>query len=79
MAQLTNNLARDLGRRSATNGLTGHYAIVIQFPSGESQDEFSKPALYKEALEAYGLKLTSGKIDAPVLVIDNISKTPKEN
>jgi uncharacterized protein (TIGR03435 family) len=56
MAQLINNLARDLGAPvDDQTGLTGHYAIVIQFPSSESQDEFSKPASYKAALKAYGL------------------------
>jgi uncharacterized protein (TIGR03435 family) len=80
MAQLVNILARELGAPvDDQTGLKGHYAIVLQFLSSEPQDEFSKPSLYKEALEPYGLILASGKIHAPFLVIDNLSKTPGEN
>lgn len=80
MACLTNLLARDLGAPvDDQTGLKGHYAIAIQYPSREFADETARPSLLREALKDYGLHLAGGKIDAPFLVVDNVSRTPTEN
>lgn len=60
-------------------GLKGHYAILIQYRYSDWVDESARPAIVQETLSEYGLRLTAGKVDAPVLIIDNISKTPTEN
>jgi uncharacterized protein (TIGR03435 family) len=80
IAQLANHLARDLGAPvDDQTGLKGHYAIVIQYRYSEFQDEAARPSVLRDALSDYGLHLAAGKIDAPFLVIDNISRTPTEN
>jgi uncharacterized protein (TIGR03435 family) len=80
MAQLANFLANGLKAPVADQtGLTGHYDLVIQGPPEEMNDELGLPGLYQRILSEYGLRLEGGKVDAPFLVIDNISKTPKEN
>jgi uncharacterized protein (TIGR03435 family) len=60
-------------------GLNGHYSIIIQYRYTDWTDESSRPAILQDALSEYGLHLAARKVDAPVLVIDNISKTPTEN
>jgi uncharacterized protein (TIGR03435 family) len=60
-------------------GLKGFYFILLEFPSSEAKDEFDLPTLYRRALSAYGLQLGGGKIDEPILVIDNLSKMPVPN
>jgi uncharacterized protein (TIGR03435 family) len=77
MAQLANCLAGELHARvEDRTGLKGFYFILIEIPSSEVKDELDQPALFRRALRAYGLDLAAGKIDAPILVIDNLSKTP---
>lgn len=78
--QLIGALAQDLRAPvEDQTGLKGHYAILIQYRYSDWVDESARPAIVQEALSEYGLRLTAGKVDAPVLVIDNISKTPTEN
>jgi len=80
MAELANALARDLQAPvEDRTGLKGFYSILIQVPASDMRDELTRPAAFREALKAYGLDLTGGKIDAPILVIDNLSKTPAPN
>lgn len=80
MAQLTHHLAQLLGAPiKDETGLKGHYLIVIQYRYSDWQEDSARPGILQDALSAYGLRLASGKIDAPVLVIDSMSKTPTEN
>jgi uncharacterized protein (TIGR03435 family) len=80
MATLANHLARHLGAPvDDQTGLKGHYAIVIQYRYTDFQDEAARPSLLRDALSDYGLHLAAAKIDAPFLVIDNVSRTPTEN
>ena len=80
MAQLVNILAQELGVPVVDEtGLKGHYAIVLQGPLNEWADEAARPAIFRDALSDYGLRLAAGQVVAPVLVIDNMSKTPTEN
>jgi uncharacterized protein (TIGR03435 family) len=80
MVQLTDLLAWHLGAPvDDQTGLKGHYAIVIQYKYEEFKDETARPALLRDALSEYGLHLAGGKVDAPFLVIDNVSRTPAEN
>jgi uncharacterized protein (TIGR03435 family) len=80
MAQLTNALSISLGAPvDDQTGLKGHYAILLQYLYSEWSDEAARPAILREALRGYGLRLSAGKIDVPVLVIDNMSKTPTAN
>jgi len=80
MVCLTNALARDLGAPvDDQTGLKGHYSIVIQYHGPEFADEAARPSLLRDALSDYGLRLAAGKIDAPFLVIDNVSRIPTEN
>ena len=80
MAQLANNLAQQLREPvEDQTGLKGFYSILIQIPGDEMKDETQRPAAFQAAMKAYGLRLAAGKIDAPILVIDNISKTPTPN
>jgi uncharacterized protein (TIGR03435 family) len=80
MAQLANALAQQLREPvEDRTGLKGFYSILIQIPGDEMKDEAQRPAAFRDALKPYGLRLASGKIDAPILVIDNISKTPTPN
>jgi uncharacterized protein (TIGR03435 family) len=60
-------------------GLKGHYSIVIQYKYTEFADEANRPSVLQDAMSDYGLHLASGKIDAPFLVIDNVSRTPTKN
>jgi len=80
MAHLVNLLAEELNEPvEDKTALQGFYKIEIQIPGEDMRDEFARPAAFRDALKAYGLRLPGGKIDAPVLVIDNLSKTPAEN
>jgi uncharacterized protein (TIGR03435 family) len=80
MAQLANSLAHDLQAPVEDGtGLKGFYSILIQIPDTEWKDQDQRPAAFREAIGAYGLRLAAGKIDAPILVIDNLSKTPIPN
>jgi len=80
MAQLANYLANGLKTPvEDQTGLKGHYDVVIQAPPDEMNDELGLPGLYRRILSEYGLRFEGGKVDAPFLVIDGISKTPKEN
>jgi uncharacterized protein (TIGR03435 family) len=80
MHQLANQLAQDLKAPiEDQTGLNGHYSIIIQYRYTDWTDESSRPAILQDALSEYGLHLAARKVDAPVLVIDNISKTPTEN
>jgi uncharacterized protein (TIGR03435 family) len=80
LASLTNYLAQNLGAPvEDQTGLQGHFAIVIQYRYSDWADDSARPAILQDALSDYGLHLAAGKVDAPVLVIDNISKTPTEN
>jgi uncharacterized protein (TIGR03435 family) len=80
MVQLTNQLARLLGAPvNDQTGLKGHYSIVIQYTYTEFANEANRPSVLQDALSDYGLRLAAGKIDAPFLVIDNVSRTPTEN
>src|ERR1051325_10870736 len=80
MAQLTNRLAQLLGAPvDDQTGLKGHYSIVIQWTYTEFVDEAARPSVLRDAVSNYGLRLAAGKIDAPFLVIDNVSRTPAEN
>lgn len=80
MAQLANYVANGLKTPVADQtGLKGHYDVVIQGPPDEMNDELGLPVLYRRILSEYGLRLDGGKVDASVLVIDGISKTPREN
>ena len=80
MAQLANQLARLLGAPvDNQTGLKGHYSIVIQYTYTEFADEAARPSVLRDALSDYGLHLAAGKIEAPFLVIDNVSRTPTEN
>jgi uncharacterized protein (TIGR03435 family) len=80
MAQITAALARELKAPvEDQTGLKGYYSIVIEIPAAEAKDELARPGLYREALNAYGLRLSAGKIDLPVTVIDNLSKAPAGN
>lgn len=80
MAQLTNQLARSLGAPvDDQTGLKGHYQIVMQYKYEDFADEGARPAILRAILSDYGLRLAAGKIDAPFLVIDNVSRAPREN
>jgi uncharacterized protein (TIGR03435 family) len=80
MVQLTNHLAQQLGAPvDDQTGLKGHYSIVIQYTYTEFADEAARPSVLRNAMSDYGLHLAAGKIDAPFLVIDNVSRTPTEN
>lgn len=80
MVQLADILTRELKAPvEDQTGLKGYYAILIEIPAVEAEDELARPGLYREALNSYGLRLSAGKIDVPVVVIDNLSKTPREN
>ena len=80
MAQLAASLAWHLHAPvEDQTGLKGFYFILLEFPSSEAKDEFDQPDLFRRALSAYGLQLGGGKIDAPILVIDNLSKMPVSN
>lgn len=80
MAQLADILALKLGAPvEDQTSLKGFYSILIEIPSGEMKDELNRPTLFREALKAYGLHLAAGKIDAPIQVIDNLSKMPTAN
>ncbi len=80
MVCLTNSLAPDLGAPvEDQTGLKGHYAIVIQYKYADFADETARPAILRDALSEYGLHLAAGKINAPFLVIDNVSRTPTGN
>ncbi|MBZ5577303.1 MAG: TIGR03435 family protein [Acidobacteriia bacterium] len=80
MAQLADILAQQLGAPvEDQTGLKSFYSILIEVPTREAKDQFDRPSLFREALKAYGLDLAGGKIDAPILVIDNLSKTPTAN
>ena len=80
MAQLTNTLAEYLpGPVEDQTGLKGHYAIEIKIPNDAQNDELDRLAAFREALNDYGLRLAAAKINAPILVIENLSKTPVPN
>lgn len=80
MPQLADALTRELRAPvEDQTGLKGFYSILIEIPSSEMKDELERPALFRDALMAYGLHFTAGKVDAAVLVIDNLSKTPASN
>jgi uncharacterized protein (TIGR03435 family) len=80
LASLANYLAQNLGAPvEDQTGLKGHYAIVIQYRYSDWADESARPVILQDTLRGSGLHLAAGKVDAPVLVIDNISKTPTEN
>jgi len=80
MAQLADDLAQNLQAPvEDRTGLKGFYSILIQIPKADMSDEAERPAAFREALSAYGLHLATGKIDASILVIDNISKMPTPN
>jgi len=80
MPALTKRLAQSLNSPiEDQTGLKGHYSIVIQYRYSEWADESARPDILRDILRDYGLHLTAGKVDAPVLVIDNFSKTPTEN
>jgi uncharacterized protein (TIGR03435 family) len=80
MAQLANDLAWDLKAPvEDRTGVKGFYVIELRIPASERDDEFDRAAGFREALKAYGLQLTGAKIDAPVLVVDELSRTPTPN
>jgi uncharacterized protein (TIGR03435 family) len=80
MAQLADVLAQHLKAPvEDRTGLKGFYAIQFHIPSSDMRDEALRPAAFADALGAYGLHLAAGKIDAPLLVIENLSKTPTPN
>lgn len=78
--ELANYLAEQLQAPVEDHtGLKGHYFILIEIPTNEMKDQFDRPALFRTALSAFGLHLAADKVDAPILVIDNLSKTPASN
>jgi uncharacterized protein (TIGR03435 family) len=80
MAQVTASLERELNAPvEDQTGLKGRYSIVLEIPAAQAKDELARPGLYREALATYGIRLSAAKIDLPVTVIDNLTKTPTEN
>jgi len=59
-------------------GLSGYYEITFPLRRPESPDD-SVDHRVSQALAALGLKLQKTNIDAPLLVIDQISKQPSDN
>lgn len=80
MAQLANALANQLKEPvEDRTGIKGFYVFEIKLSADEMNDEFERSAAFQDAFRNYGLRLTHGKIDAPVVVVDNLSKTPADN
>jgi len=80
MSQLVDDLARNLQAPvEDRTGLKGFYEIVIHIAGADMRDEAERPGAFQEAMKVYGLRLASGKIDVPILVVDNLSKTPTPN
>jgi uncharacterized protein (TIGR03435 family) len=80
MTQLANDLAWDLKAPVEDHtGVKGFYVIELKIPASERDDEFDRAAGFREALKAYGLQLTGGRIDVSVLVVDELSRTPTAN
>jgi len=80
MVQLAIRLAQLLGAPvDDQTGLKGHYSIVIQYTYTEFLEEAARPSVLRDAMSDYGLRLAAGKIVAPFLVIDNVSRTPTKN
>lgn len=80
MVQLTSHIAQNLGLPvEDKTDLKGHYSILIQYRYAEWVDESARATILQDALSDYGLRLSAGSVDAHVLVIDDISKTPTQN
>jgi len=80
MAQLANTVSQQLKAPvEDRTGLKGFYEVEIRIAGEDMRDEGERPSRFREALSAYGLRLAPGRIDAPILVVDNLSKVPSEN
>jgi len=80
MSQLVDDLAQNLQAPvEDRTGLKGFYEIVIHIAGSDMRDEAARAGAFQEAMKVYGLRLASGKIDIPIIVIDNLSKTPTPN
>jgi uncharacterized protein (TIGR03435 family) len=80
MHQLAETLAAYLqGPVEDRTELKGFYEIEVKIPNSERNDDSDQLAAFREALSAYGLHLASGKIDVPVVVVDNLAKVPVAN
>jgi uncharacterized protein (TIGR03435 family) len=80
MALLTDVLSRNLQAPvEDQTGLKGFYAVSLRFPGGDSPDGPELAARFGEALSHLGLRLSSGKVRAQIVVVDSASKTPTPN
>jgi uncharacterized protein (TIGR03435 family) len=78
MAMLASVLANHFNRPvTDKTGLTGRYAIDLQFASDDNPDD-PHPSLFTALQEQLGLKLESRKAPSEVLVIDHLER-PSEN
>jgi uncharacterized protein (TIGR03435 family) len=77
MAQLTDRLSHLLHAPvEDQTRLKGHYAISLDWDSRDSPDEVELDARIKQALKGLGLRLTAGKVNAPIVVVDNAFRVP---
>jgi uncharacterized protein (TIGR03435 family) len=72
---LSNQLKRPVLDRTA---LTDAYAIVLDWQNEGAQQQ-DGPSLFTALQEQAGLKLTSTRAEAPVIVVDKMDRTPTEN
>jgi uncharacterized protein (TIGR03435 family) len=80
MAQLADVLARNLHVPvEDQTGLKGFYAITLRYLGSDNPDNVDRAIRLQEALSRLGIRLASGKVQAPILVVDSASKTPTAN
>jgi uncharacterized protein (TIGR03435 family) len=80
MAELARTLSQNLAAPvEDQTGLKGFYAFVLQIPRSETKDGLDRPAQLRQALSAYGLRLTAKEIEAPLLIVENLSRIPTPN
>jgi uncharacterized protein (TIGR03435 family) len=80
MARLADVLAQNLEVPvEDQTGLKGFYAMTLRIAGTDSPDAPERAARFQDALSELGLRLASAKVEAPILIVDNASKTPTEN
>ena len=89
MSALTYELAASLGEVVVDEtGLTGAYSFQLRWATNETANETASPnasesepapSVFTALEEALGLQLRHGKVQAPVIVVDHLERTPTEN
>ncbi|MDR3753583.1 MAG: TIGR03435 family protein [Terracidiphilus sp.] len=89
MSALTYELADSLGEVVVDEtGLTGAYSFELRWATNETVNETASPnasesepapSVFTALEETLGLRLRHGKVQAPVIVVDHVERTPTEN